>query len=136
MWLGNYRGNRYSRKHASLDPDDSKTRRQFWSFSWHEMGLYDIPAMIDHILATNTNFEKIHYVGHSQGTTAFFITASERPEYNSKIYAMNALAPVAFMGNMKGGVGRFVSSFLETSEVIETINAFHFIINKFVCKCI
>lgn len=117
VWMGNFRGNRFSRNHTTHNPDGWRSRRQFWSFSWHEMGMQDIPAMIDYILATNTNHEKVHYVGHSQGTTAFFIMASERPEYNSKIYAMNALAPVAFMGNMKGTVGRAAATMLATTEV-------------------
>lgn len=71
VWLGNARGNRYSRRHKTLNPDGNrKERRDFWSFSWHEIGYYDLPAMIDHILDNNTDFKKIFYVGHSQG--AFF----------------------------------------------------------------
>lgn len=34
-----------------------------------------------------------------QGTTSFFIMASERPEYNDKIEAMHALAPVAYVSH-------------------------------------
>lgn len=52
--------------------------------------------MIDYILGT-TNERQLTYVGHSQGTTSFFVMASERPEYNQKIKSMHALAPVAFM---------------------------------------
>ena len=42
------------------DEDES-----FWDFSWHEIGYYDLPAMINHILNTTKN-DKLHYVGHSQ----------------------------------------------------------------------
>lgn len=45
VWLGNARGNTYSKRHISLKHDDS----QFWDFSWHEMAYYDIPAEIDYI---------------------------------------------------------------------------------------
>lgn len=95
IWLGNARGNRYSRKHKSLSPG----RVQFWEFSWHEIGMYDLPAIIDFILK-KTGKEQLHYIGHSQGTTAFFVMCSMLPEYNEKILLMQALAPVAFMENM------------------------------------
>lgn len=39
--------------------------KEFWDFSFHENGLYDLPAMIDFIIKT-TGFQKIHYIGHSQ----------------------------------------------------------------------
>ncbi|XP_017098869.2 lipase 1 [Drosophila bipectinata] len=97
VWMGNARGNRYSRGHVKLNPN---TDRAFWSFSWHEIGMYDLPAMIDGILE-KTGYQKLSYFGHSQGTTSFFVMTSSRPEYNAKIHIMNALAPVAFMGNMK-----------------------------------
>lgn len=63
------------------------------------MGMHDIPAMIDHILE-NTQETKLVYVAHSQGTTAFFVTASMRPEYNEKVSAFIAMAPVAFLGHV------------------------------------
>jgi lysosomal acid lipase/cholesteryl ester hydrolase len=47
-------------------------------FRWDQCGKYDIPAMIDHVLNT-TRQEKIHYVGHSMGTTAFMVTMNLRP---------------------------------------------------------
>lgn len=69
-------------------------------FSWHEIGVYDLPANIDYILnATGQN--KLFFIGHSQGTTSFFVMASERPEYNDKIAMMTALAPAAYLGNIK-----------------------------------
>ncbi|XP_043064752.1 lipase 1 [Drosophila ficusphila] len=96
VWMGNCRGNRYSREHLKLNPN---TDRAYWSFSWHEIGMYDLPAMIDGVLQ-KTGYQKLSYIGHSQGTTSFFVMASSRPEYNSKIHVMSALAPVAFMKHM------------------------------------
>ncbi|XP_054743363.1 lipase 1 [Anastrepha obliqua] len=91
VWLGNARGNRYSRNHTKLDPDGSK----FWDFSWHEIGMYDLPAMIDYVLKT-TGFKKIQYAGHSQGCTAFFVMCSRRLEYNKKVIMMHAMAPAVY----------------------------------------
>ncbi|KAH8249531.1 hypothetical protein KR032_010307 [Drosophila birchii] len=115
VWLANCRGNRYSRSHVKLNPNTDKA---YWSFSWHEIGVYDLPAMIDDILA-KTGHQKLSYFGHSQGTTSFFVMASSRPEYNAKLHLMTALAPVAFMKHMKAplmgiarmGIGVFGENF-------------------------
>lgn len=38
VWLGNKRGNRYSRDHITHDPDGGRgDRRRFWDFSWHHV---------------------------------------------------------------------------------------------------
>lgn len=117
VWLGNVRGNRYSRNHTIINPSGERSeRKQFWSFSWHEIGMIDLPTMIDYILDT-TEFEQLHYVGHSQGTTAFFVMASERPEYNDKVIMMHALAPIAFMGNIKGTLAKTMATVLSNTEV-------------------
>ncbi|XP_030080374.1 lipase 3-like [Drosophila hydei] len=97
VWMANARGSRYSRAHAKLNPNTDKA---YWSFSWHEIGYYDLPALIDAVLA-KTGYEKLSYFGHSQGTTSIFVLASTRPEYNAKINVITALAPVAYMGNME-----------------------------------
>ncbi|XP_023720755.1 lipase 3 isoform X2 [Cryptotermes secundus] len=108
VWLANARGNTYSRKHVSLNPSDPK----FWQYSWHEMGTHDVPAEIDHILAM-TGQKKLYYIGHSMGTTMFFVMMSQRPEYNEKIYAMLAFAPVAFFTPSKNPVIHFVQTMAE-----------------------
>lgn len=112
VWMGNARGNRYSRNHVSLNPD----RRRFWDFSWHEIGVYDLPAMFDYI-TEQTSQTRFQYVGHSQGTTAFFALAAERPEYNGRIISMQALAPVAFMSNLRSPGVRMAAAFLNTLDV-------------------
>ena len=67
------------------------------------MGTKDLPAVIDYILET-TGADQIFYVGHSMGTTMFYVLCSELPEYNSKIRAMFGLAPVAFMPNTRNAL--------------------------------
>jgi hypothetical protein len=44
------------------------------------MGLKDLPALIDFI-KVKTNLSQISYIGHSEGTTQFFMGASLNPEY-------------------------------------------------------
>ncbi|XP_004922003.2 lipase 1 [Bombyx mori] len=94
VWLGNARGNFYSRKHRRHNPDSLITQR-FWKFSWDEIGNYDLPAMIDYVLEA-TGQQKVHYVGHSQGGTTFLVLNSLRPEYNEKFISFQGLAPASF----------------------------------------
>lgn len=113
VWMGNARGNTYSKKHVSLDPKKAK----FWDFSWHEIGIYDLPAMIDYV--TNlTGQPKIFYIGHSQGTTSFYVMCSMRPEYNSKIRAMFSLAPIAYMYHMTSPLMKIMATFEGTLEIL------------------
>lgn len=65
VWMGNARGNKNSRFHVSLDPDDEEEKFQFFNFSFEEIGLYDVPSMIDYILQY-TRRDKLHYIGASQ----------------------------------------------------------------------
>ncbi|CAB0010913.1 unnamed protein product [Nesidiocoris tenuis] len=90
VWLGDLRGNPYTKHHKFLSPHDPR----FWDFSFHEHGVYDLPAMVDFILMKSGE-PRLTYVGHSMGTTVFFVFASARPEYNKKISAAVLLAPVA-----------------------------------------
>ncbi|KAL6475168.1 hypothetical protein MHYP_G00162080 [Metynnis hypsauchen] len=90
VWLGNSRGNTWSRKHVSLSPKQN----QYWKFSRDEMAKKDLPAVINFITKT-TKQDKIFYVGHSQGTTIAFMAFSTMPQLASKIKMFFALAPVA-----------------------------------------
>lgn len=71
VWLGNARGTEPSREHVRLRPNGI-FQKKYWEFSWHEIGMYDLPAIVDHILDT-THQKKLNYVGFSQGTTSFFV---------------------------------------------------------------
>ncbi|CAH1395539.1 unnamed protein product [Nezara viridula] len=101
VWMPNNRGNTYSLKHTTLDPNKSSDKKKYWDFSFHEMGYYDQPAFIDFIL-NKTDHKKLFYIGHSQGTTQFFALMSTRPEYNEKVIHMSALAPIAFLDHSRG----------------------------------
>lgn len=106
VWMGNARGSAESRKHKTLDPDHD--RKAFWSFSWNEIGRYDLPATIDYILEL-TGQEQLQYVGYSQGTTSFFVMASSRPEYNAKIKMATLLAPAAEMEHLQHPLAKLLS---------------------------
>ena len=90
MWLGNFRGNTYSRRHVTLDPE----LEEFWRFSFDENGEQDLPTMLDHVLAI-TGRQKLVYIGHSMATIAVWIMMNNRPDMNAKVELMVGLAPVA-----------------------------------------
>lgn len=88
----------------------------FTYYSWHEIGTRDLPAMIDHILET-TGQEKLFYLGHSQGTTNFFVMATEVPEYQNKIQAMFAMAPVAYCGRISSALMQLLARLTNSIDV-------------------
>ncbi|KAI5631600.1 alpha/beta-hydrolase lipase region domain-containing protein [Phthorimaea operculella] len=96
VWIGNARGNRFSRRNLYISPADQP---QFFNFSWHEIGIYDLPATIDYILEL-TGETVLNFVGHSQGTTTFYVLCSLLSEYNKKIKVHISLTPIAFLSHL------------------------------------
>ena len=97
VWISNSRGNKYCKQH---DKYDTKSF-EFWQFSFHEMGIYDIPAVINYINSINKSGEKIIYFGHSQGTSLMFSGLTQKFEfYKKNIKLFVALAPVARLANI------------------------------------
>ncbi|BFZ17317.1 hypothetical protein BsWGS_20356 [Bradybaena similaris] len=99
VWLGNSRGNFYSCNHTRLNPKE----RQFWQFSFDEMATYDVPAMVNFVVATS-GVDQVYYVGHSQGTTIGLIAFSKYADVAAKIKHFVAMAPVARIGNTKSPI--------------------------------
>ncbi|KZS16469.1 putative Lipase 3 [Daphnia magna] len=112
VWLGNARGNIYSRKHTSLNPSGEA----YWRFSWDEMGKFDIPSEINYIL-TKTGKTKLSYIGHSMGCAIFFVAMINHPELNEKIEVMMALAPATSLANMKSPI-RYFAPFVTPLEFL------------------
>ncbi|XP_064369617.1 lipase member M-like isoform X1 [Dromaius novaehollandiae] len=99
VWLGNSRGTTWSRRHKALSAD----QEEFWDFSFHEMAMYDLPAMINFVLQ-KTGQKQIYYVGYSQGSTIAFIAFSSMPELAQKIKIFFALAPVTAIKHAKSPI--------------------------------
>jgi lysosomal acid lipase/cholesteryl ester hydrolase len=112
VWLGNNRGNRYSRKHTTLSPTADLDLEAFWDFSWKEMGDYDAPAMIDFALA-QTNLTSLSYIGHSQGNTQLFyaLSSSDQLFYKDKLNLFVALAPMTKIDNTRSKLLLHIDSF-------------------------
>ena len=68
VWITNSRGNINSYEH--LHPETHNVffpSSPFFNFTFDQMAKYDIIANIEYI-KYNTKFEKVVYIGHSQGT--------------------------------------------------------------------
>ncbi|XP_055615570.1 lipase 1-like [Toxorhynchites rutilus septentrionalis] len=116
IWLGNARGNRYGRKHESLTVDIPG----FWNFTFHEIAVYDVTATIDYVLE-QTNAEKLHYIGFSQGTLVGFVALSSRPEYNEKIIEVQQLSPAVYINRNLSVIIRLLVFFVR--EIALAYNA-------------
>jgi lysosomal acid lipase/cholesteryl ester hydrolase len=120
VWLGNLRGNTYSRYHETLSETDIK----FWDFSWDEMAEYDLPAMIDYIYDVKSQEDKANfdhdllYVGHSMGGTIFYAMMATKLEYNTKVRAAFLLAPVTYMAGLKA-IYTWVAPLAKPIQVVE-----------------
>lgn len=88
VWLGNNRGNKYSKKSTRLSP----LTNEFWDFSIDQFAFHDIPDSINYILEL-TGQPSLSYIGFSQGTAQAFATLSIHPQLNQKIDVFVALAP-------------------------------------------
>lgn len=78
--------------------------------------------MIDYILVA-TGATSLHYIGHSQGCTVFFVMAALRPEYNRKIRSMHAMSPAVILPNIKA-IDRFIIEYLDQFEVKKKCSVF------------
>lgn len=106
VWLPNLRGNTLSRNHISKSPDS----KQFWDFSFHEIALYDLPALIDFVLG-EVKQEKLHFVGWSGASTDFFILGSEKSSYMSKIISAQMFSPGAYFTFAKSPLFRLFTTY-------------------------
>ena len=79
------------------------------------MGKYDIPTAVDYILK-ETKTEKLYYIGHSMGTTMFWVALNENPSLKEKIALMIGMGPVAKVQYMISPL-RFLAPFIHEAEV-------------------
>lgn len=94
VWVANYRGNHISSTHIKLDP--VRDEKEFYDFSFHEIGYYDIPAAIDYILNVTGN-KNLFFYGNSLGSSAFLAFGASRPNLVKKIKLAVLTSPSAYI---------------------------------------
>ncbi|KIJ36680.1 hypothetical protein M422DRAFT_232245 [Sphaerobolus stellatus SS14] len=110
VWLGNNRGNKYSKKHTTHKPSSAK----FWDFSLDDFCLYDIPDTIQYVLNT-THAKTLSYIGFSQGTAQAFAALGVHPYLNRKVNLFVALAPAM---SPKGLAAPIVDALMKASPAL------------------
>ncbi|GAB1311813.1 cholesterol esterase [Madurella fahalii] len=99
VWLGNNRGNKYSKKSIRSSPNSI----EFWNFSIDEFAFHDIPDSIGYILEA-TGQESLSYIGFSQGTAQAFASLAVHPKLNDQVNVFIALAPAMSPAGLSNGV--------------------------------
>jgi len=95
VWMGNNRGNIYSKANVKLSPK----QKTFWEFSWDQMAWFDFPDMVNYI-RNYTGYPKIGYVGHSEGSLQVFAGLSLKPEFADALTTFVAFGPVVKVGHI------------------------------------
>ncbi|XP_053624714.1 lipase 3-like [Plodia interpunctella] len=112
VWMINTRGNYYSRGHIEMKVDCA----EYWSFSFHEMGVYDLRATVEYIRKIKNNTEKINFIGHSMGASAFLVLVSTLPMYNEYFRIAIFIAPLVYLNNIKGPLKMTTTIFSEIKD--------------------
>ncbi|KAE9614954.1 hypothetical protein Lal_00048228 [Lupinus albus] len=93
VWIANSRGTKYSRQHTSLPINSS----DYWNWSWDELVSYDLPATFQYV--QDQTGQKLHYVGHSQGTLVA-LAAFSKDQLLNMLRSAALLSPIAYVGQM------------------------------------
>ncbi|KAF5291039.1 hypothetical protein FQA39_LY14472 [Lamprigera yunnana] len=101
VWLGNFRGTLYSKRHKEFSP----TERKFWDFDTRELALYDTPAIVDFIF--NKTEQQLLYIGHSFGSAAAAMYGTIFP--NSAKQKLKII--IAFAPSIHGNQSNIVLNF-------------------------
>lgn len=99
VWLGNNRGNKYSKKSVKYAP----TSTEFWNFSIDDFAFHDIPDSIEYILHY-TQQPSLSYIGFSQGTAQAFASLAVHPKLNDQVNVFIALAPAMSPAGLSNGI--------------------------------
>ena len=106
----------------TLKPSDP----DFWKFSFDEHSLIDLPAMIEYVL-NYTNQSQLKYIGHSQGTLMGFLGFPANPKLASKITIFAAMAPVLYVGHIKGLIKFIADNYFDLHIITELLGLHEFL---------
>ncbi|RHN50922.1 putative triacylglycerol lipase [Medicago truncatula] len=104
VWLVSGRGSKYS-SHSSLTPKDLG----YWDWSWDELASNDLPASMQYVYDHTS--QKIHYVGHSQGSLIAFVAFSQGKLLNITRSAA-LLSPIAHMSHITSKATKLAAEIL------------------------
>ncbi|XAR59412.1 Triacylglycerol lipase [Bertholletia excelsa] len=107
VWTASVRCTRWSHGHVSLSEKD----KDFWDWSWEDLALYDLAAMLTYINSISNS--KVFVVGHSQGTI-ISLAAFTEPDIVKMVEGAALLCPISYLGHISAPfVLRLVSLHLD-----------------------
>ena len=106
VWTGNNRGTKYSFEHSNFP----STSSNFWNFNIDDLGKYDVPAMINHVIK-QTGQTKINLIGFSQGSAQIFIALSHNSILCEKVSLFIALAPAVKTAPVDGVINHIAHTY-------------------------
>ncbi|KAE9447158.1 hypothetical protein C3L33_20952, partial [Rhododendron williamsianum] len=107
VWVGSVRGTRWSHGHVSLSEKD----KEFWDWSWEELALYDLAAMLHYVNSVSNT--EVFIVGHSQGTI-ISLAAFTEPDIVKMVAGAALLCPITYLEHVSAPlVLRLVSMHLD-----------------------
>ncbi|KAF7128102.1 hypothetical protein RHSIM_Rhsim11G0159500 [Rhododendron simsii] len=107
VWVGSVRGTRWSHGHVSLSDKD----KEFWDWSWEELALYDLAAMLHYVNSVSNT--EVFIVGHSQGTI-ISLAAFTEPDIVKMVAGAALLCPITYLEHVSAPlVLRLVSMHLD-----------------------
>ena len=127
VWVGNNRGNKYSHKHTNK----KISNKDFYDYTFVEMGKFDMPAMYKFILDKTKSDGKIIYIGHSQGTSQMFsgLLEDDTGHYiQDKTEIFIAQAPVVFMNYQTADELKFDVKYKNILEFATNILGVHYLL--------
>ena len=90
VWLGNSRGNRYSRGHEFYD----EYWGQYWDWTMQDLAL-DLDENLEYVIE-QTGKKRVHFIGSGHGATQMLMRISQNREVmDSKLLSLVALGPIA-----------------------------------------
>ncbi|KAK3445875.1 hypothetical protein EUGRSUZ_A01090 [Eucalyptus grandis] len=106
------------RGHTSLSPDDPA----YWDWTWDNLVSSDLPAVFNYVY--DQTAQKLHYVGHSQGTL-MALAAFSREQFLVMLRAAVLHSPIAYIGQMTSPIARSaVENFL--AEALYQLGVYEF----------
>ena len=90
IWMASNRGTKYCQEHETLDINT----KEYWDFSWVEMGKYDDVSNITYV-KQQTNAPQVSFIGASQGTVQMFygLATMEDEFFADNVFTFAALDP-------------------------------------------
>ena len=122
IWLGNVRGNLFT---SHKTKDKNKLNGEFYEYSIDDFVQTDLPTMVNYVKA-KTGVKKMSYIGHSQGTTMFFMLNMHNPSFAQenfdKFVALGSVPNIAYTNFTPIEILDKLSGILKAVSIFNTFN--------------